>query len=215
VKRLLIVVGVLALLPVAPAAASPFVLGSSYNELTFDFDGVRYTGIGAGSYDVSRLNGSNLPWAYCVDLLHEIRPDSSYPNTGVSTNGVVNGSYVNNADKVAWLLATYAASAAGNSAMEAALQAVIWQVIYGSTFTFRPTPAQAGYFALWSSSSIQSGDVSKYLWLTPESGCTGGYGAPACVQGLVTYQPVPEPGSRLLLLGAGLVGLKLWRKRLD
>ena len=203
----------IALLPAAPARADSFVLGSTNNTVSYTFDGVYYLDIGAGSFDVSELNGVDLPWVYCVDLLHEISPDDPYLNTAVRTDGSVNGSLVDHADQVAWLLGAYASSAAGNSAAEAALQGLIWEAIYGTRFTFDPVGAQATYFDDWFEASYPSGNVASYLWLTPDSRClsaTSGYG---CVQGLVTDNSVPDPGSTLALLSVGLIGLGAWRRR--
>ena len=213
-KKFILVIALMALLPVAPASADSFVLGDSYNLITYEYAGTPYT-VGGGSFDASRLNGEELPWVYCVDLLHDISPNGSYPYTEVRTDGRVNNEPVTNAGQVAWLLDTYASTAAGNDAMEAALQGLIWTAIYGGAFEFKPTDAQNVYFAPWSAVPFQSGIVGDYLWLSPEPGCySEAAGAPAgCVQGVVTYSPVPEPGSTLLLLGAGLVGLSAWRRR--
>lgn len=211
-KKFLVALAVLAVLPSASASADSFVLGSTSNSVSYWLDGHYYSGVGGGSFDVSKLNGTNLPWVCCADLLHEIRLNGSYPNTLVRTDGVVNGSTVNNSAKIAWLLGSYAATAAWSGAMEGALQGVMWEVIYGSRFQFNPTSAQLSYFNTWST-GIQSGNVANYLWLTPDSRCLGGscY-APDCKQGLVTYQPVPDAGSTLMLLGAALAGLGAWRR---
>lgn len=213
-KKTILVLVLVALLPVASASADSLVLGGTYNVVSYELSGTNYT-VGGGSFDVSRLNGEELPWVYCVDLMHYISPNGSYPYTEVRTDGFVNGALVNDAGQVAWLLGTYASSAAGNNTMEAALQGLIWEAIYGASFTFKPTTAQNAYFAPWSAVAFQSGNVGDYRWLTPDSRCYSQTGAaPAgCAQGLVTYKPVPEPGSTLLLLGAGLFGLSAWRRR--
>ena len=214
-KKFILVIALIALLPVAPAWADSFVLGDTYHVITYQYAGTPYT-VGGGSFDVSRLNGEDLPWVYCVDLLHDISPNGSYPYTEVRTDGFVNGAPVSNAGQVAWLLDTYASTAAGNDAMEAALQGLIWKAIYGGAFEFiGTTDDQKHYFDLWRTADVPAGNVGDYLWLSPEPGCySQAAGAPAgCVQGVVTYSPVPEPGSTLLLLGAGLVGLSAWRRR--
>lgn len=211
-KKLLVVLAVVALLPVAPASADSFVLGGTSNDVSYRLYGYDHWNVGAGSFDVSKLNGTDLPWVYCVDLLHYISLNGTYSNTLVRHDGVVNGDPVNNAAKVAWLLDTYAAGAAGNSAKEGALQGLIWEAIYGASFTFKPTAAQDAYFTPWFNAGFGSGDVSKYLWLTPDSRClSDSCYAPDCKQGLVTYQPVPDAGSTLALLGAALAGLGAWR----
>ncbi len=211
-KKLLVVLAVIALLPVTPAQADSFVMGDSTNWVSIVYGATNHT-VGGGSFDVSTLNGAALPWVYCVDLDHYISLRTTYPNTLVRHDGYVNGSEVNNAAKVAWLLDTYATDAAGNSAKEAALQGLIWKAIYGDKFTFSISNPSYGQYAAWMPAAFGSGDVSKYSWLTPDSRCLGAScPAPDCIQGQVTYQAVPDAGSTALLLGAALAGLAAFRR---
>ena len=212
-KKFLVVLAVLAMIPAASVSADSLVLGGTSNNVSYRLYGSDHWNVGAGSFDVSKLNGTELPWIYCVDLYHYISLNGSYPNAVVRNDGVVNGSPVSNAAKVAWLLDTYAAGAAGNAAKEAALQGLIWKAIYGSSFTFYPTSSQDDYYVPWLNAGFGTGSVSKYLWLTPDSRCLNdSCYAPDCKQGLVTYQPVPDAGSTLVLLGAALAGLGAWRR---
>ena len=210
-RKLLIVLAVMALLPVTQVSADPLVLGGTSNSVSYSLYGYNHWNIGGGSFDVSKLNGTDLPWVYCVDLYHYINLNGSYPNTLVRDDGVVNGSVVNNADAVAWLLDTYAAGAAGNSAKEAGLQLLIWKAIYGANFS---ALSSNSWYTVWSGTPFGTGDVSNYRWLTPDSRCLGDSNdAPDCKQGLVTYQPVPDAGSTVVLLGAALAGLAAWRRK--
>lgn len=210
-KRLLIALAVIALLPVAPARADSLVMGSSTNGVSITYGGTNYS-VGGGSFDVSTLNGTALPWMYCVDLDHYINLNTTYPNTLVRHDGVVNGAAVNNAANVAWLLDTYASQAAGNNTKEAALQGLIWKAIYGSSFTFSSSNSSHAQYLAWLPTTFGSGDVAKYSWLTPDSRCNPTTGS-NCKQGQVTYQAVPDSGATAMLLGAALAGLAAFRKR--
>lgn len=209
-RRMFVLLAMLAMFHATPASADSFVLGSTYNTVSYTLNAHNYTA-GGGSFDVSKLNGEDLPWVYCVDLYHYISPNGTSSNTFVRHDGVVNGSTVNNAAGVAWLLDTYAVGAAGNAAKETALQGLIWKAIYGGNFTFL---SENSWYSTWSQTNPGTGDVSKFVWLTPDSRCLNdSCYAPDCKQGLVTYQSVPDAGSTLLLLSAGLIGLGAWRRR--
>ena len=212
-KKLLVVLAVIALLPVPSAkAASILVTGSDANWVSFTFGGTAYRDVGGGSIDVSTLDGAELPWLYCVDLTHLLSLGTSYPNTLVRDDGFENGAQVNHAAQVAWLLDTYASQAAGSPTKEAALQALIWTAIYGSSFTFSSSNGSYQQYIEWTPAEFGSGDVSKYLWLTPDSACSP-TAASHCYQGLVTYQPVPDAGATALLFGAALAGLAAFRRQ--
>jgi hypothetical protein len=212
-KKWLVTLAVIAFLPVTSARASSIlIIGSGTNMVAFTYGSTSYPSAGGGSFDVSRLDGADLPWLYCVDLNHYISLSTTYSNALVRHDGMVNGSTVNNAANVAWLLDRYASEAAGNNTKEAALQGLIWEAIYGANFTFNPSSAQNEYYTPWLNAGFGTGDVSKYSWLTPDARCTP-TAASSCYQGLVTYQPVPDGGATALLLGAAMAGLAAFRRR--
>jgi hypothetical protein len=145
-----------------------------------------------------------LPWVFCIDLPHEIYA-AEYKNAGVTSNGYVNGALINNYEQVAWLLDTYL-PAATDLAHQEALQLAIWHVIYGDSFSVTaPNDALAIYNVIIAS-AIGNGNVSNYLWITPDTTTNS-------VQGLISR--VPEPSLILLLgLGFGAVSLagRRWKK---
>ena len=213
-KKLLVLLAVVALLPVAQVSADSLVIGSGSNSVSFTFGLQNYSGVGAGSFDVSKLNGTSLPWLYCVDLDHYISLNTTYSYALVRNDGEVNGSVVKNAANVAWLLDNYASLAAGNNTKEAALQGLIWEAIYGSDFTFWSSNSSYAQYLEWKPEVFGSGDIAKYSWLTPDSRClNNSCYERECKQGLVTYQPVPDGGATALLLGAALAGLAAFRRR--
>lgn len=212
-KKWLVILAVIASLPVTSAGAdSILIIGSDTNMVAFTYSSTSYPSAGGGSFDVSTLDGAELPWLYCVDLAHDISLNTTFPNTVVRYDGVVNGAAVSNAASVAWLLDTYASQAAGDKTKEEALQALIWSAIYGSSFTFSNANSSYSQYVAWMPAVFGSGDVAKYSWLTPDARCTP-TAASYCYQGVVTYQPVPDGGATALLLGAAMAGLAAFRRR--
>ena len=69
----------------------------------------------AGSIVPSFLDGTSLPFLYCVDVLHDIYIPGTYYSTSVNINGIIHNSPINNASKVTGLLDLYANSATGNT----------------------------------------------------------------------------------------------------
>ena len=158
-----------------------------------------------GSVVPSALDGTALPFLYCVDMLRDIYIPDTYA-TSVTFDGKVHGQPVAHADQVAWLLEQYAPAAAGSATKTAALQAAIWEVIYGSQFALNSGPA--GVISQYQTylTDVGSASVTNYAWLSPVSPVYGP------MQGLVTR--VPEPSATLLLAGAlGGLGVFAWRRR--
>jgi hypothetical protein len=171
----------------------------------------------AGSIVPSSLDGTPLPFLYCVDVLHDIFIPRAGYSTDLNNLGKVHGTNVVNAGQVVWLLDQYADSAKGDSNKTAALQATIWEVIYGNQFTLNyPTTSKTiydSYTTYITGVSSAPTSVGNYTWLSPK-GIDPYTGKPALMQGLVTR--VPEPGSTLLLAFAlsGLFGVGWWRRML-
>src|SRR6266446_10545668 len=93
-----------------------------------------------GDITPASLDGMPLPFMYCVDASRDIFVPGTYAAT-VTSNGTIHGTAVSHADQVAWLLGQYATDASGNATKTAALQAAIWEVMYGNQFTLHSPTA--------------------------------------------------------------------------
>ena len=143
--------------------------------------------------------------AYSVDLQNSVpSPQSSYSTAIVSDDGVVNGTPVNNADQIAWLLSHEAASA-NTPTTQAGLQAAIWSVEYngpGHSFILdqgdQGTDQNAVYEAAQQDladlatafANGNSGAIGALLWITPSAN----YG----VQAQVALDPTYDTTSAAL-----------------
>ncbi len=117
------------------AHADSLSLGSAGQSMSFIFNGDHDNGAGGNFTPSSAVIGGktvNFDAVYCVDLNHFINDDSFYNNTVFKTNGQVNGSTVNNAAEIAWLILNTTVT---NETQAAGLQAAIWETEYGSHFT--------------------------------------------------------------------------------
>jgi hypothetical protein len=215
-------------------------LGGTYSSgMDYFWNGTAGTTTG-GSIDPSSLNGASLPWVYCVDIIDQVYVPVTYASTQVSTTGYVNGSMVNNAGLVAYLL-TYAKPAdfqSGQGYQAEALQAAIWTIIYdgntnpignpstnyfqlntsaspGNVVTLYDTYLNAvKAYAATRTASTDSGYISQYFWLSPGDGSSTVY------QGLVTTTnnmrtegtETPIPGT-VWLFGPGLAGLIAFKRK--
>jgi PEP-CTERM motif/Thioester domain len=191
----------------AAAHADSLTLGNAGQSMSFTYFGSHESGSG-GNYTPSSavIGGKTVTFdaVYCVDLNDEINDNSFYNNTLFTTNGVVNGSSVNNAAEIAWLILNTTVT---NSTQAAGLQAAIWETEYGSHFSltsggFIASDESADLAAL-SHATVTSSLIGQLDWITPpESGRNDRQG----LVGLPDPPAVPEPGT-LSLLGTGILGL--------
>lgn len=199
------------------ARADTLTLGGTYQSVNLTVNGVSENNVGSGSIGPSSLNGNTLAWVYCVDLFDDIGVPATYSTT-VNYNGVITSEsnsaaalgltsgVVNNAGEVAWLLDHYAAGATSSDA-QAALQAAIWHVIYGSYVTLgsgNDTTIVTDYNSDLAALGTNTAALSTIAWLSPSNGS-------GPEQGLVTTVPEPSTSSIMFI---GLVFLGLMSKRL-
>jgi hypothetical protein len=204
------------------AHADSLSLGSAGQSMTFTFNGSPDQGAGGNFTPSSAVIGGNtvnFAAVYCVDLNHFISPDTVYNNTLFNTNGSVNGSPVNNAAQIAWLILNTTVT---NDTEAAGLQAAIWETEYGSNFDLTSgggilTDELADLNALNQGAlTVTSSLIGQLDWITPPSTTNGLKDSDTIfTQGLVALPAVPEPAT-LSLLGTGILGLAgIVRRRLS
>jgi len=184
-------------------------LGSSFNSIPLDLNGVPWETAGGGTVWPSTLNGTTLPYVYCLGLTTSVLVPATYDQTYVNTTtGKVYGNQfgppsalnqVTNAGEVAWLASHYAASATTQD-QQVALQAAIWHVIaagggYGDLgdVSLDPDSSAYGLYTTYLTAlGNNTADTTNFLWMSP--GANGTH-----YQGLITDEGsvVEEGGDSL------------------
>ena len=200
----------------ASAYADTLNLGTSVGSFTFKINGQTETAGGGNFVGSSAVIGGktvDFSAVYCVDLFDSISNGHSY-NATFNPNGVVNGSAVNNAAEIAWLILNTTVTTTEQSE---GLQAAIWEVEYGTHFSL----VTGGLVASAETADLaalgnKTGSIGALEWISSTQGSGRDQDQ---LQGLVGLPndpppPVPEPAT-LSLFGTGILGLAaLVRRRL-
>jgi hypothetical protein len=166
--------------------------------IDYKFDGANQSNR-AGQINI-KWNGVST-WSYCVDLEYQVRIGNEYGATSIAPPP---GAYL-----AAAYLADMFRAGADTHVEAAALQAAIWESIYGSRFELTDTDATLlGYYDTYVAALPAPGTFngSNYVYLDLY---TKGY---PCDEKQDLITGVPEPGT-LLLMGLGLIGLAGLRRK--
>ncbi len=184
------------------ARAGPVLeIGSTYPAgFNFTLFG-NYVNEPGGNITPSFLDGQPLNYVYCVAANVDIYVPDSY-DVSLSTAGIYNGSLLNGAGQISWLM-THLASSAVTQDEQSGLQAAIWQQLYGSNFVLDQVHNDPALVAAFNADiaalGTNSAPLSNLIWITPYNGDG------SVAQGLVALNSVPEPSS-LALAGFGVLG---------
>jgi hypothetical protein len=164
--------------------------GANVTEFTIELDGVDWDDF--------------FTTAYCVDLDNTINTGTYY-NISLTPITADSGNYLH----AAWLMDQYV-SEDSTLNQQVGLQLAVWEAIYDTNFTYNPQGDVGSYYTsyynsyqtaistgvdMWSSLGYQYATTLSYKnsWIKNQDL-------------LVQMDPVPEPGT-MLLLGMGIAGL--------
>lgn len=179
---------------------------SNMKMVSFTIDDVGYSEY-ATEFDI-KLDGitlSGIDWnnffttAYCVDLKHSISA-RTYSNVTLELIDS-SSSYL----QAAWLMDKWGTEASGDAEREAGLQLAIWSTVYSDGFE-NSTYGDIGDFYKGYISSLPGEDLWGSLANHYAIAYTFDNSGNKQQDLLVQLNPVPEPGT-LLLLGMGIAGL--------